>query len=90
MWRALAEGGRAGAPSADAALRLRSGRVCGPKKSRVCARDEARRPRRMALEVGGAVARGTFPDRRGSSAPPPTLVASMLKCFWVDLTQVNF
>ena len=44
----------------------------------------------MALEVGGAVARGTFTYRRRSSPPHQTHVASMLKCFWVDLTQINF
>lgn len=84
MWRALAGGGRAGAPSADAALWLRSGGVCGPKKSRVCARDEARRPREMALEVRGAVARGTFPDRRGSSAPHPT-PTPVSQLMWLEM-----
>lgn len=44
----------------------------------------------MALEVGGAVARGTFPDRRRFSPPLQIHEAHMLKCCWVDLTQVNF
>lgn len=66
-------------------------RVVRPKRLRICARDGARRPGEVALEVGGAVARGIFPeDPRSSSPAPRTPVASVLKGSWVDFTEVNF
>lgn len=54
IWRVLRE--RAGAPSWDAELRLRGGEFCGSKEWRIRARNEAKRPRDLALEVGGAPA----------------------------------